>query len=82
VRTFFGQGEGGSSDTDVRTFWEQKTSDFSKFMVCSHGQGGLSQCGHFFGQRVVNFFANFCGHLLWTAPNVYKYTETDLKKKI
>jgi len=26
----------------------KKTSDFSKFMVCLHGQGeGLSQCGHF-----------------------------------
>jgi len=25
----------------------QKTSDFSKFIVCPHGQGGLSQYGHF-----------------------------------
>jgi len=24
-----------------------KTSDFSKFMVCPHGQEGLSQCGYF-----------------------------------
>jgi len=32
-------------------FLVQKISDFSKFMVCAHGQvgGGLSQCGHFFG---------------------------------
>jgi len=30
-------------------FFCNKTSDFSKFMVCPHGQGGrgLSQCGHF-----------------------------------
>jgi len=28
-------------------FLEKKTSDFSKFMVCPHGQGGLSQCGDF-----------------------------------
>jgi len=32
------QGGGGSSDVDVRTFC-QKASDFSKFMVCPHGQG-------------------------------------------
>jgi len=28
-------------------FLVQKGSDFSKFMVCPHGQEGLSQCGHF-----------------------------------
>jgi len=27
-------------------FLVQKTSNFSKFMVSPHGQGGLSQCGH------------------------------------
>jgi len=27
-------------------FLVQKTSNFVKFMVCSQGQGGLSQCGH------------------------------------
>jgi len=31
------RGSGGSSDADDRTFWSKKTSDFSKFMVCSHG---------------------------------------------
>jgi len=38
VRTFFGQGS--SSDKDVRIFGA-KTSDFSKFTVCPHGQEGL-----------------------------------------
>jgi len=33
------QGGRGSSDADVHTFW-CKTSDFSKFMVCPHGQEG------------------------------------------
>jgi len=28
-----------SSDADVRNFWRKKTN-FSKFMVCPHGQGG------------------------------------------
>jgi len=34
-----------------------KNSDFSKFMVCPHGQGGLSQCGRFAdkGGRESNF---------------------------
>jgi len=39
----------------------QKTSDFSKFMVCPHGQGGLSQCGQ--GERKVNFISILCGRL-------------------
>jgi len=43
-----------------------KTSDFSKFIVCPHVQGGgLSQCGH--GGR-GKFFTILCGRLLWTAP--------------
>jgi len=39
----------GSSDVEVRTFWCKKTSNFSKFMLCPHGQGegGLSQCEQF-----------------------------------
>jgi len=32
--------KGGFSDADARTFWCKKTLDFSKFMVCPHGQGG------------------------------------------
>jgi len=41
------RGEGGLSDADVRTFSAKNTSDFSKFMVCPHGQEGSSQCRHF-----------------------------------
>jgi len=40
VRIFYGQGRRGSSDADVRTFWRKILKDFSKFMVCPHGQGG------------------------------------------
>jgi len=73
VRSFFRQGEGGSSDADVRTEEEQKTSDFSKFLVCLHGQEGrgLEPVRTFFGQGGMKcqFFAILCGRLLWTAPN-------------
>jgi len=41
VQTFFGQGEFFRCGRPQ--FLEQKTSDFSKFMVCPHGQGGFSQ---------------------------------------
>jgi len=39
-------------------FLEQKASDFSKFIVCPHGQGGrrLSQCGHFLDKGGSVFF--------------------------
>jgi len=29
------------------SLFRAKISDFSKFMMCQHGQGGLSQFGHF-----------------------------------
>jgi len=53
-------------------FLEQKTSEFSKFLVCPHGQEGgwasadiLRARGEGWG---VNF-SRFCtGRLLWTAP--------------
>jgi len=50
---------GGSLDVDVRTFMVQKTSDFSKFMVCPHGQGGkgVEPMQTFYGQGGgVNFW--------------------------
>jgi len=48
-------------------FLAQKTSDISKFMVCPHGQGGFSQCGHFVDKwEEGQFFAILCGRLLWT----------------
>jgi len=38
-------------------------------MVCPHGQGGLSQCGHFSDKgEEGQFLAILCGRLLWTAP--------------
>jgi len=37
VQTFYGQGD--SYDADVRIFGA-KTSDFLKFMMCPHKQGG------------------------------------------
>jgi len=39
---FSDKGAGGSSDADVRTFWRKKTSDFSTFTACPHGQAGRS----------------------------------------
>jgi len=41
------RGEGSISDVNVCTFWCRKISDFSKLMACPHGQGGMSQRGHF-----------------------------------
>jgi len=42
----------------------QKTSNFSKFMVCPHGQGGLSQCGQEGG---VNF-SQLCADAFMDGP--------------
>jgi len=38
--------------------FDVKNFEFSKFMVCPHGQGGR-----------VQFFTTLCGRLLCTAPN-------------
>jgi len=48
------------------------TSDFSKYMVCPHGQGGGVEpvrtfCGE--GKR-GSIFAILCGRPLWMAPNI------------
>jgi len=68
--------KGGGKVLQMRTSarFGTKTSDFSKFMVCPHGQGGLSQCGHFSDKRGGGqFFEILCVRLLWTAPySVYK----------
>jgi len=54
IAEFFGQG--GFFKCGRPHFLMQKTSDFSKFMVCPHGQGQLSQLGHFSGkEEEVNF---------------------------
>jgi len=57
--------EGGFSDADVPHFLAQKTPGFSKFRVCPHGQGGLSQCGQ--GER-CQFFAILCGRFIGSTP--------------
>jgi len=70
VRTFFGKGQGFFRCGSPR-FFVQKLLDFSKFMVCPHGQEkeGLSQRGHFADKgEGGQFFAILCGRLLWTAP--------------
>jgi len=59
--------KGGYSDANVRLL-VQKTSDFSKFIVCPHGQRGLSHCRQGEGGG-GQFFAILCWRLLWTAPN-------------
>jgi len=46
----------------------QKTLEFSKFMVCPHGQEGIEPVRTFFGQEGVGqFFAILCGRPLRTA---------------
>jgi len=56
------------NSTDVRTYLYIKTSNFSKFILCPHGQrgGGLSQCGHFSDKegREVNF-SRFCADIFY-----------------
>jgi len=60
VRRFCGQGEFFKCGRSH--FLERNTTDFSKFMVCPHGQGGrgLSQCGHFAGKGGEVNFSRFC----------------------
>jgi len=40
-----------------------------KFMLCPHGQGRLSQCGHFFGEGGWGgFFSRFCADVFYCRP--------------
>jgi len=76
VRTFYGEGGGGSLDADVRTFW-CKNFRFFRNLWCVRtdkgvepvqkfcGQGRLRQCENF-ADKGGQFFAILCGHLLWT----------------
>jgi len=51
-------------------FLVQITSDFLKFMVCPHGQGGLSQCWHFADRgEEGRFCADFYGRPLLKKVN-------------
>jgi len=62
-------------------FLIQKTSHFSKFMMCPHGQGGRRF------EPVRNrgrgpLFAILCGRLLWTAPYLKTKTlQSNMKSK-
>jgi len=55
----------------------QKTSDFSKFMVCPHGQGegegGLSQCVHFSDKEGGVNFSRFCADVFYGRPLMHVY---------
>jgi len=55
VRTFFRQGGRGLLQMRTSTLFRTKNSDFLKFLVCPHGQGG----------RRGSIFRD--GRLLWTA---------------
>jgi len=69
VRAFCGRA--GVLKMQTSALFGAKTSDFSKFMVCPHGQGGGDEpVRTFFGQgeRGSQFFADSCGRPLWTAP--------------
>jgi len=57
-------------------FFVQKTKDFSKFMICPQGKGGLSQCRHFVDKgEGGQFFAILCGRLLWTVLYLNYFTQ-------
>jgi len=49
------------------TLFGAKTSDFSKYIVCPHEQGGrgLSQCGHFVGKEEGGNFSRFCADVFY-----------------
>jgi len=74
VRTICEQGE------EVIQMWTphflaQKNSNFSKFMVCPHGQGRereLSQCGHF-ADKESQFFA--------VLTDLYSFYDGHMKKE-
>jgi len=68
-------------------FLVQITSDFSKYMVCLHGQGGLSQCGHFVDKRKGVNFLRFCADVFYGRPlnsdanNLYRSVSPTIYKQ-
>jgi len=57
---------GGVFQMRTSAFLVQKTSDFSKCMVCPHGQGGLRQCKHFSDKGDGRFnFSRFSAGVLY-----------------
>jgi len=71
VRTFFGKGGGGFFKCGYPNFLAQKTSDFSKFMVCQHGHGWRAVepvwtfCRQ--GGKGINFL-RFCADVFYGRP--------------
>jgi len=51
-------------------YFSHITSDFSKFIVCPHGQGRVDPGRTFCGQRGrgANFWRFYADIFLWTAP--------------
>jgi len=79
VRTFCGQGRFFRYGRPH--FLVQKTSNFSKFMLCPHGQGGkgMSQCGQ---EGRGSIFCDFVRTSCMDAPNVTMLiSQTYAKKK-
>jgi len=70
--TFFGQGRGGSSDADVRTFWWKNLQIFQNLWCVSTTRGkerGLcAPVRTFFEQGEGSIFCNFAKGHLWTTP--------------
>jgi len=54
----------------MRTFalFGAKTAEFSKFKVCPHRQGGLSQCRHFVDKEVGVNFLRFSADVFYGRP--------------
>jgi len=71
MRTFCIQG-GVLQMRNVHTFWCEKHRIFLKFMVCPHGQVGLSQCRHFSDKGGVVNFLRFCADVLYEQPLLHK----------
>jgi len=72
-----GQAGRGSSHADVRTYWCKKTSDFLKFIMCPHGQGGVVEPVR---TREVNFsqtpFMDGPNHFYASAQQRHKVKNT------
>jgi len=65
VRTFSGQGVGGSSDAVIRTLWRKNSAFFEIYGVSARTRG-LNQCGYFGDKEGggVNF-SRFCADVFY-----------------
>jgi len=65
--------KGGSSDADVRTFWNKKHRIFKIYGVFARARGGRGWASEDIMRtrgEGGQFFEIFCGRLLWTAPKL------------